>query len=224
MPAATMEGRHGGTHKEIEAKKAAKKAARAAKAAKDEAAAPALVVEKGARKREPEAEAPPSDAATAKAAKRAKKAAKAAAKAEAPVVAQAAAASDDDQPMKIHKKEAPPASAPEDIRLACVDCNQEFLFTVGEQEFFKQKVPLKPCPTPNGSKATATSPNANPAPDRTGLQLCEDAVQSVCRRQEGALRRGQGRQGRRHGRWQGEWRGWVVGGTDQMLQLRRCAG
>ena len=46
--------------------------------------------------------------------------------------------------MKIHKKEAPPASAPEDIRLACVDCNQEFLFTVGEQEFFKQKVPRNP--------------------------------------------------------------------------------
>ena len=63
------------------------------------------------------------------------------AQAEAPVVAQA---SEDDQPMKIHKKEAPPASAPEDIRLACVDCNQEFLFTVGEQEFFKQKVPRNP--------------------------------------------------------------------------------
>ena len=63
----------------------------------------------------------------------------AAAKAEAPVVAQAAAASEDDQPMKIHKKEAPPESAPEDIRLVCIDCSQEFLFTVGEQEFFKQK-------------------------------------------------------------------------------------
>ena len=180
MPEATKvkEARHSGTHKEIEAKKAAKKAAKAAKA---EAAAPAVVekaarnswqerqreaeaapaivekasrsswqerkrgaeavpavVEKAARKREAEAEAPPTDAATAKAAKRAKKAAKEAAKAEAPVVAKAAAAAEEDQPMKIHRKPPTPTTL-EDISLPCIDCSQEFTFTVGEQEFFKQK-------------------------------------------------------------------------------------
>ena len=210
-----MEGRHSGTHKEIEAKKAAKKAAKAAKA---EAAAPALVVEKAARKREPETEAPPSDAATAKAAKRAKKAAKAAAKAEAPVVAQAAAASEDDQPMKIHKKEAPPESAPEDIRLACIDCSQEFLFTVGEQEFFKQKVPLnlpltvlKPQPLALTPTLPLTEQGFNYA--KTRCRACADAKKA---------RFGEGKGGQGGGMGGGKGSG--AGGSSAGPKCYNCGG
>merc|ERR1740130_1308393 len=38
---------------------------------------------------------------------------------------------------KVHKYEAPPE--PEDETLQCRDCSADFLFTVGEQEFFKMK-------------------------------------------------------------------------------------
>ena len=71
--------------------------------------------------------------------KAAKKAAKIAAAEEPAAVAMAAAAEEqDDTPsLKIHKK-GPPTEL-EDITLSCKDCSNDFIFTVGEQEFFKSK-------------------------------------------------------------------------------------
>jgi hypothetical protein len=82
-----------------------------------------------------------------KAAKKAKKAAKEAAEGAAPVresprlAAMAAAASEvpemEDDGFKVHKYQPPPE--PEDETLQCRDCGGDFIFTVGEQEFFKSK-------------------------------------------------------------------------------------
>ena len=43
----------------------------------------------------------------------------------------------EDDGFKVHKYEAPPE--PEDETLQCRDCGGDFIFTVGEQEFFKSK-------------------------------------------------------------------------------------
>ena len=85
----------------------------------------------------------------AKAAKKAAKAAKMEAEAEQGVresprlAAQRAAAEEIpeaelDDGFKVHKYVPPPE--PEDETLQCRDCGGDFIFTVGEQEFFKSKV------------------------------------------------------------------------------------
>jgi hypothetical protein len=45
--------------------------------------------------------------------------------------------------LKVHKKTKP--AEPEDEMLNCRDCNAEFAFTVGEQEFYKSKVHIRGC-------------------------------------------------------------------------------
>jgi hypothetical protein len=108
--------------------KAAKEAKKAAKAAKEEGGIVKLSKEE-------------------KAAKKAKKAAnEAAAEGAVPVresprlAAMAAAASEVpelDDGFKVHKYVPPPE--PEDETLQCRDCGGDFIFTVGEQEFFRSK-------------------------------------------------------------------------------------
>ena len=44
---------------------------------------------------------------------------------------------EEEEEMKVHKKVAPKGM--EDETLECRDCSAEFVFTVGEQEFFKEK-------------------------------------------------------------------------------------
>jgi len=113
--------------------KAAKKAKKAKKA-EAEVAAPVEVVDEAAEK------------AAKKAAKKAKKAAEAAAPAEeepAKVEEEPAKAEQEEEeeaPMKVHKKEpVKEAAGFEDKTLNCRDCQAEFVFTAGQQEFFATK-------------------------------------------------------------------------------------
>jgi hypothetical protein len=76
--------------------------------------------------------------------KAAKKAAKAAQKAAKDLVEDTAAVDnspeepeEEEDGFKVHKYEPPPE--PEDETLQCRDCGGDFIFTVGEQEFFKMK-------------------------------------------------------------------------------------
>jgi len=82
-----------------------------------------------------------------KAAKKAAKEAKVGAMRESPRLAAAKAAEvvpeasldadEEDSSFKVHKYVPPPE--PEDETLQCRDCGADFIFTIGEQEFFKQK-------------------------------------------------------------------------------------
>lgn len=113
---------------EVEEARAAKKAKKAAKEAGAVVEAPAANAD--------------DDKAAKKAAKAAKKAAKEAETAAPAPVDEAEPKSEEveveeEAPMKVHKKEAPKEL--EDITIKCRDCSADFIFTVGEQEFFASK-------------------------------------------------------------------------------------
>jgi hypothetical protein len=115
---------------EEKAAKAAKKAAKLAKAA---GSPDGIKKEKKAKKEKGLAE----DAVEAlvKAEKKAKKA-----KEEAPASADSDSGAQEeatDDGFKVHKYVPPPE--PEDETLQCRDCGADFIFTIGEQEFFKAK-------------------------------------------------------------------------------------